>query len=184
MIRGGYGVFYTHTVRQGREGMLGFNPPYLVDNLLQTSVTGAAAVASAAPFRLVNGYPTGLLDPNSLAPTVARRAQDPNQRTPYIQQYNFGVQYELMTDLLLDVAYVGNKGTTLPGFRNLNQRAVIHERQRLASRPARGRIPRSAISSGWRIASRSDYNSLQTRLEKRFSGGLDGRWSVTPGARR
>ena len=39
VIRGGYGVFYTHTVRQGREGMLGFNPPYLVDNLLQTSVT-------------------------------------------------------------------------------------------------------------------------------------------------
>ena len=77
VVRGGYGVFYTHTVRQGREGMLGFNPPYLVDNLLQTSVTGAAAVASAAPFRLVNGYPSGLLDPNSLAPTVQRRAQDP-----------------------------------------------------------------------------------------------------------
>ena len=64
MVRGGYGVFYTHTVRQGREGLLGFNPPYLVDNLLQTCVTGAAAVASAAPFRLVNGYPAGLLDPN------------------------------------------------------------------------------------------------------------------------
>ena len=52
VIRGGYGVFYNHTVRQGREGLLGFNPPFLVDNLLQTSVTGAAAVASAAPFRL------------------------------------------------------------------------------------------------------------------------------------
>ena len=71
VVRGGYGVFYTHTVRQGREGMLGFNPPYLVDNLLQTGVTGAAAVASAAPFRLVNGYPSGLLDPTTLAPTVA-----------------------------------------------------------------------------------------------------------------
>ncbi len=66
--------------------MLGFNPPFLVDNLLQTGVTGAAAIASAAPFRLVNGYPSGLLDPTSLAPTVARRAQDANQRTPYIQQ--------------------------------------------------------------------------------------------------
>ena len=64
VVRGGYGVFYTHTVRQGREGLLGFNPPYLVDNLLQTSVSGAAAISSAAPFRLVNGYPSGLLDPN------------------------------------------------------------------------------------------------------------------------
>ncbi|MFY9570468.1 MAG: TonB-dependent receptor, partial [Blastocatellia bacterium] len=65
VIRGAYGMFYSHTVRQGREGLLGFNPPFLVDNLLQTSVSGAAAVASAAPFRLVNGYPNGLLDPNS-----------------------------------------------------------------------------------------------------------------------
>ena len=126
VVRGAYGVFFTHTVRQGREGLLGFNPPFLVDNLLQTGVTGAAAVASAAPFRLVNGYPTGLLDPNSLnLTTVGRRAQDANQRTPYIQQYNFGIQYELLKDLLLDVAYVGNKGTKLNGFRNLNQRAVI-----------------------------------------------------------
>ena len=93
VARGGYGVFYTHTVRQGREGLLGFNPPYLVDNLLQTGVTGAAAVASAAPFRLVDGYPSGLLDPTTLSPTISRRAQDANQRTPYIQQYNIGVQY-------------------------------------------------------------------------------------------
>ena len=91
VVRGGYGIFYTHTVRQGREGLLGFNPPYLIDNLLQTSVSGAAAVASAAPFRLVNGYPAGLLDPSAIAQTVGRRAQDANQRTPYIQQSNIGV---------------------------------------------------------------------------------------------
>src|SRR5262249_27566846 len=62
VVRGAYGVFYTHTVRQGREGLLGFNPPFLVDNLLTTTVTGAAAVSSAAAFRLQDGYPNGLLD--------------------------------------------------------------------------------------------------------------------------
>lgn len=76
VVRGGYGIFYTHTVRQGREGLLGFNPPYLIDNLLQTTVSGAAATAAAAPFRLVNGYPSGLLDPGAIAQTVGRRAQD------------------------------------------------------------------------------------------------------------
>ena len=54
-MRGAYGIFYSHTVRVGRKGMLGFNPPTLVDNLLQTGVTGSAAVASAAPFILGNG---------------------------------------------------------------------------------------------------------------------------------
>jgi hypothetical protein len=171
VIRGAYGVFFTHTVRQGREGLLGFNPPFLVDNLLQTTVTGSAAVASAAPFRLVDGYPPGLLDPNSLAPTIGRRAQDANQRTPYIQQYNFGVQYELMKDLLLDVAYVGNKGTKLNGFRNLNQRAVITNPNGSQSAGAR---PYPAFGDIQWMENRvgATYNSLQARLEKRFSAGL------------
>jgi carboxypeptidase family protein len=180
VVRGGYGVFFTHTVRQGREGLLGFNPPYLVDNLLQTSVSGAAAIASAAPFRLVNGYPSGLLDPTSLSPTVGRRGQDPNQRTPYIQQFNVGVQYELMPDVVLDVAYVGNKGTKLNGFRNLNQRAVITNADGSQTAGAR---PYPAFGDIQWMENRvsSTYKSLQMRLEKRFSKGLTGMVSYTWG---
>jgi hypothetical protein len=180
VVRGGYGVFYTHTVRQGREGLLGFNPPYLVDNLLQTGVTGAAAVASAAPFRLVDGYPSGLLDPTTLAPTISRRAQDAHQRTPYIQQYNVGVQYELMPDVVLDVAYVGNKGTKLNGFRNLNQRAVITNADGSQSAGAR---PYPAFGDIQWMENRVDssYNSLQLRLEKRFTHGLTANVSYTLG---
>ena len=180
VIRGAYGVFYTHTVRQGREGLLGFNPPFLVDNLLQTSASGSAAVASAAPFRLVNGYPSGLLDPNSLAPTIARRSQDANQRTPYIQQYNFGIQYELFRNLLLDVAYVGNKGTKLNGFRNLNQRSVINNANGSQSAGPR---PYPLFGDIQWMENRvgSSYNSLQVRLEKRFSAGFTGLMSYTWG---
>ena len=180
VVRGGYGIFYTHTVRQGREGLLGFNPPYLVDNLLQTGVTGAAAIASAAPFRLVNGYPSGLLDPTTLSPTISRRAQDANQRTPYIQQYNVGVQYELMPDVVLDVAYVGNKGTKLNGFRNLNQRAVITNPD---GSQAAGARPYPAFGDIQWMENRvsSSYNSLQLRLEKRFTNGLTGNVSYTLG---
>jgi len=180
VLRGGYGMFFTHTVRQGREGLLGFNPPYLVDNLLQTSASGAAAVAGAAPFRLVNGYPSGLLDPTSLAPTVLRRAQDSNQRTPYIQQYNVGMQYELRPDVVLDVAYVGNKGTKLNGFRNLNQRAVVDNPDGSQSAGPR---PYPAFGDIQWMENRvnSNYNSLQLRLEKRFSDGLTGMASYTWG---
>lgn len=180
VMRGAYGVFYSHTVRQGREGLLGFNPPFLVDNLLQTSVTGAAAVASAAPFRLVDGYPAGLLNPASLSPTIGRRAQDAFQRTPYIQQYNLGVQYELMRDLVFDVAYVGNKGTKLNGFRNLNQRAVITNANGSQSAGAR---PFPAFGDIQWMENRvlSSYNALQMRLEKRFTRGLSALVSYTWG---
>jgi Carboxypeptidase regulatory-like domain/TonB dependent receptor-like, beta-barrel len=180
VVRGAYGAFYSHTVRQGREGMLGFNPPYLVDNLLQTSVSGSAAVASAAPFQLANGYPTGLLDPNTLAPTVLRRAQDPNQKTPLIHQFNVGVQHELMSDLVLDVAYVGNKGRHLPGFRNLNQRAVIANANGSQSAGA-GPYPAFGDIQWMENRVSSDYNSLQISLEKRYSRGLTALVSYTLG---
>ncbi|HKZ79348.1 MAG TPA: TonB-dependent receptor [Pyrinomonadaceae bacterium] len=183
VIRGAYGIFYNHTVRQGREGLLGFNPPFLVDNLLQTSVTGALAVASAAPFRLVNGYPPGLLDPNSLSPTIGRRAQDPFQRTPYIQQFNVGIQYEFMKDLLFDVAYVGNKGTKLNGFRNLNQRPVFDNPDGTQRAGTQSQRPYPAFGDIQWMENRvnSSYNSLQMRLEKRFSRGLSALLSYTWG---
>jgi hypothetical protein len=180
VVRGAYGIFYSHTVRQGREGMLGFNPPYLVDNLLQTGVTGAAAVASAAPMRLSTGYPNGLLDPNTLAPTVLRRGQDPEQVTPTIHQFNLGAQYQLAPDLALDVAYVGNKGKNLPGFRNLNQRAVI---QNTNGSQTAGNRPYPAFGDIQWMENRvsSDYNSFQVSLEKRLSKGLTGLLSYTLG---
>ena len=122
----------------------------------------------------MNGYPAGLLDPNSLANTVSRRAQDANQRTPYIQQYNVGVQYELMSDVVLDVAYVGNKGTKLNGFRNLNPRAVITNPDGSQSAGARpfplfgdiqwmeNRVSSSFASSAFH-ASASSASAIETR---------------------
>src|SRR4029450_11112527 len=112
-------------------------------------------------------------DPTSLSPTGIRRAQDPNQRTPYIQQFNIGLQYELMPDLVLDVAYVGNKGTKLNGFRNLNQRAVIPNPDGSQSAGAR---PYPAFGDIQWMENRvsSTYYSLQMRLEKRFSKSVSG----------
>src|SRR5438034_189763 len=178
VVRGAYGVFYSHTVRQGREGMLGFNPPFLVDNLVIANVFGPFAVASAAPFRLADGYPQGLLDPTRLSPFVYRRAQDPNQRSPYIQQLNFGIQRELTPNLLLDVAYVGNKGAKLPGLRNINAAMVIENANGTQSAGPRAYAGFGDIQ--WmenRVL--SNYHSLQIELEKRFSSGLSALASYT-----
>jgi Carboxypeptidase regulatory-like domain/TonB dependent receptor len=180
VLRGGYGVFYSHTVRQGREGMLGFNPPFLVDNLIIANVFGPTAVASAAPFRLADGYPQGLLDPNNLSPFVYRRAQDPNQRSPYVLQFNFGIQREVTSNLLLDVAYVGNKAAKLPGLRNINAPTVIENPNGSQSAGPR---PYSGFGDIQWMENRvlSNYHSLQVGLEKRFSSGLSALASYTWG---
>jgi len=179
-LRGAYGVFYSHTVRQGREGMLGFNPPFLVDNLIIANVVGPFAVASAAPFRLVDGYPQGLLDPNNLSPFAYRRAQDPHQRSPYVQQFSLGIQREITPNLLLDVAYVGNKGAKLPGLRNINAASVINNPngiQSVGPRPYAGFGDIQWMEN--RIS--SNYHSLQIEMEKRFSSGLSALASYTWG---
>jgi hypothetical protein len=49
----------------------------------------------------------------NIAETFEFRAVDRNLRTPYIQQWNLGAQYELTKNLLIEVRYVGSKGTKL-----------------------------------------------------------------------
>src|SRR5215831_3301739 len=179
VIRGAYGIFYNHVNRQGREGLLGFNPPFLVDNTITVSQTNTTA--SNAIFRLQDGYPAGLLDPSKLTNTIGRRSQDMNQRTPYVQQYNFGIQRELIKDLLFEVAYVGNKGTKLPGFRNVNPKSVVFT----SAGVAQGGGPRPFTQFGdiqfMEDRANSNYQSLQVRVEKRYSRGLTFLGSYTYG---
>jgi hypothetical protein len=91
-----------------------------------------------------------------------------------------GVQRELLPNLLLDIAYVGNKGTKLPGLRNINASSVI-----VNANGTQSAGPRPYFGFGdiqW-MENRafSNYNSLQIGLEKRFSGGLSALASYTWG---
>jgi hypothetical protein len=56
---------------------------------------------------------TGLPFLGNIAETFEFRAVDRNLRTPYVQQWNLGVQYEISRDFLAEVRYVGTKGTKL-----------------------------------------------------------------------
>jgi len=109
-----------------------------------------------------------------------RRIGDPNQRSPYVQQFSLGIQRELTPNLLLDVAYVGNKGTKLPGLRNINAATVINNPNGTQSggpRPYAGFGDIQWMEN--RIA--SNYHSLQIEMEKRFSSGLSALASYTWG---
>ncbi len=56
---------------------------------------------------------TGLPTRGNIAETFEFRAVDRDLKTPYVQQYNFGVQRELGANMMLEVRYVGSKGTDL-----------------------------------------------------------------------
>src|SRR3989454_1218635 len=109
-----------------------------------------------------------------------RRIGDPNQRSPYVQQLNFGIQRELTPNLLLDVAYVGNKGAKFPGLRNINAATVIENANGTQSAGPR---PYARFGDIQWMENRvlSNYHSLQIGLEKRFSSGLSALGSYTWG---
>jgi hypothetical protein len=162
VVRAAYGMFYQHTFRQGRENLLAENPPFLHD-LTRTQGPGSPAFVTLDSGPPANFFATAL-------PTdQAVRGNDPNLKAGNVQQWNVTVQYALAKDWIFEVGYVGNKGTHLSRFWNANQPSVAGPSATLAARrPNSGFGDVEYMDSG----GSSFYNSLQTRLEKRFSNGL------------
>jgi len=116
--RGGYGVFYQHVNRIGSEALLQLNPPQFVDTQISTGGTSAV-------FQLKDGFPSSIID--ATAPPLYDlhiRAQDPNQRTPYVEQTSFGLEYQLLGDTVISATYVGNWGRKEERVRDANQPLV------------------------------------------------------------
>ena len=85
------------------------NTPVFVDSRGTPQGTGCNPVSGANCVR------------GNIAETFEFRAIDRNLRTPYVHQWNVGVQYELMKDLLVEARYVGTAGRILLIATALNQ---------------------------------------------------------------
>ena len=88
---------------------------------------------------------------------------DPGYRDGYMQHWNLDAQFEPLQGTVLDLAYVGSKGTDLATQRNLNQ-----------APPGTGAFPFPQFGPINLIQSTasSSYHSLQFRAERRFNHGL------------
>lgn len=120
VFRGGYGVFYQPTNRIGSEAMEALNPPWLLNaNLGQ-------GLGSTTPVMFLDtGFPSADFTPALVTlPGLQIRAQDPNQRTSYVEQTSFGPEIQLTQSMMLSVNYVGNWGRKMNRLRNANQGVV------------------------------------------------------------
>jgi len=117
VFRGGYGVFYQQGVRIGSESILALNPPAVISYSL------AQGLGSTTPvFQLQNGFPIGQFNSGTFDLTQLQiRAQDPNERTGYVEQASFGPQVQITPNLSLDVSYVGNFARKMNRLRDANQ---------------------------------------------------------------
>ena len=92
---------------------------------------------------------------------------DPNLHIPYITNWNLSVPHAFTNNLSLEVGYIGNHGTRLTGFEDLNQINPA-----ASVRPYATRFPYLSFINQMSNDSRSNYNSIQTTVTERVSHGL------------
>jgi hypothetical protein len=110
VIRGGYGIYYEPiAVRNVHVNQTGFS----------RSTDFVASVDNGQTFiaNLTNPFPDGFLFPLKASGGVATNLGqgisffNESIRNPYMQRWQFAVQRELIKNTLLEVSYVGNRGT-------------------------------------------------------------------------
>src|ERR1022692_3887894 len=164
-IRAGYGIFYDRTLNGIWEQNAFDDPP-----LVQTSRINNNGTSNLNIFDNVNA---GTAAPTPVTPVNLVVTGTPVFKVPSYQDFNISVQHELMQNTVLEVGYVGTRGTHLLGDVDLNQPT---QAARLANpdSDANALVPFPGFGS---IRSRnpiftSNYNSLQISLNRRFTNGL------------
>src|SRR5206468_5553628 len=118
------------------------------------------------------GFPDNFATPANFDPLRAQARYIPNGNpTGYVQSWHFTVQRELAKDLLLDVAYVGNRGVHLMILGDYNQARPNNTNENLSLQARRPIQNFGAIEIAYG-AGYSNYHALQMKLEKRYSAGL------------
>ena len=161
VIRAAYGIHYDQSSLAIGEGLY-FSAPYYNLNVFYP-------IEGLYNLSLSNPFPSNFPYPYPASATAFER----NLRTPYIQQWNFGIQRQLGKSRVAEIAYVGSKGTRLIDSRNINQAAPSTNPENLPPNPYFSDV--DIIESN----ANSIYHSLQARFEQRLAKGLSALASYT-----
>lgn len=159
VFRAGYGIY--------------FSPPIaieaydLVRNNVQNQLNQPGGLTPL--LTLENGFPS-----TSSTGFPSYFGVDKNAPTPYAQQWSASLQHEAPGRVLVELAYVGTKGTDLTLFRRFNTPAHVETGQNLPPRPGDLQSLRTFPGLGtlYQIQNigNSIFHSFQVKAEKRFTG--------------
>jgi Carboxypeptidase regulatory-like domain/TonB-dependent Receptor Plug Domain/TonB dependent receptor len=176
VVRAGYGLSYIHFNRMGGENLLSFNGPHVVGLNINQTINQPLCVGNANPtgcFRTTQqGYPEGFTTPASFNPLNVRVNYIPRDTpTGNVASWHTSVQREILTNLLVDVAYVGNRSRDILILGDFNQarpNAAGENTSLQARRPIPGFQEIQAAFAG----GKGDYHALQIKVERRYTRGL------------
>jgi len=169
VLRGGYGV----STMPFPDNTYAFNFPVKQLNQFQPPNTFATAgsMRNGFPAPIVEAIPAnGIID----ASTPALRTQGyfyvpPDLHEGSLHSWNVAYQRELPGRWTAEVAYVGNRGHDIIATLNMNAGMVLGADN--AGRPLFAPFGRTAGVTTW-VPVKTEYHSLQAKLDRRFSNGL------------
>ena len=165
VIRGGYGIYFTPQI----------------SNAIFAMAEGAQATAGANLIGSPSGTPNLFFsDPFAGAQTGGALnfavSNDPDMRDSYIQQWNLNVQKKLPGNIVVDMGYVGSKGTKLVvTFEDMNRPVQLIDPRVAGQLSINARRPNQFFQRNVRsdkAVGNSTYHSFQMKLERRMATGL------------
>jgi trimeric autotransporter adhesin len=189
VVKGGYGVFYAPMYYTNNNG---YAPGYILTNSIP-SQTGTPTISLSNPYPTIKTTPTG--NSNGLSTNIGTTLSliDQYRRSPVFQSYSLQVERQLPKGFALKLGYVGGHGRNLPDSLNINQlpdnqysqgialntkvankyaglgswgTGTVSKYQTLLPFPQYQGIT-MATSRG-----KSSYNSLDVKVQKRYSRGV------------
>jgi hypothetical protein len=206
VLRGGYGMFFS-----GQAFNTGFLGDVGVFNAT-TSYVGSIDNGATAFTTLANPFPSGLRQPIGASAGLLAQAGDAltffdeRRVSPYNQQWQFSVQRQLPSQVVVEAAYVGMLSLKQFENFNLNEKPDAFLAQGTAENtrvpnPFLGVLPaNSVLGQGATItqnrlwvrfpqytalniqgvnSGKAIYHALQLKVDKRMTKGLTAQWNYT-----
>jgi len=181
VLRGGYGIYYSRPTGQAFYQNI-FGAPFSEFRLIAGTANANATFQAPfqQPFPTPESFPSFV--PYSPTTNTTIYGVAPGFRPAIIQQYSLNLQSEMHSGWLLEVGYVGTRGTHLVRQRSLNQALSASP-----NAPMRGATTNTVANVSLRVPipgippdslqlmeseGSSWYNGLEASLTKRLSRGL------------
>jgi Carboxypeptidase regulatory-like domain/TonB dependent receptor len=159
VMRGGYGIYF-NSASYNSLSLQSLAAPFFK----AINANNPAATSGLAPVPIESVLNNPLVGLPGWSP------YDINFRTPYFQQWNFGIQQLLTRNLVVEAQYLGSKGTKL--YTNVFYNTPDPSPASMPTSTQRSPFPNLGNNALQGSQADSSYHALALRTEKRLSFGL------------
>lgn len=187
VIRGGFGISYMPFA----DNTYAYNYPVRSNNSYgpvgSSPFTAAVGPDNVTVATFQAGFPAPVPVPiptNGIIPVTTQTLASQqmfyiplNYKNPYVMSWNLAIQQALPYDMSLQLAYVGNRGVGIPGNVDINNptntfNGGANSKPEYNCVGCPSNVHRTASTQQFFMGFSSNYNALQTQLNKRFTHGL------------